>query len=166
MALEGYQKLEENQTVELKETKGGLPKSLWETYSSFSNTCGGTIYLGIAEKKIKPNDISGVSNPSELIKDLFASARNQGKVNKCFLREDDVNVVSTPLGNIVEIVVREAPRREKPIYLNRNLAMSYVHYRDGDHLATASEIKSMVVDNGETSYDLLPQPDGLWLRRG
>lgn len=160
MTLEDYQNLEESQTIELKEAKGGLPKSLWETYSSFSNTCGGTICLGVAENKIKPNDISGVGNPAQLIKDLFATARNQGKVNKYFLREDDVKVVPTSLGNIIEIVVREAPRREKPIYLNGNLAMSYVRYGDGDHLATASEIKSMVVDNGETSYDLLPNPMG------
>lgn len=160
MTIEKYQNLEESQTIELKEAKGGLPKSLWETYSAFSNTCGGVIYLGIGEKKIKPNEIVGVPNSVQLIKDLFTTARNQGKINKCFLRENDVRIIPTSLGNIIEIDVREAPRREKPIYLNKNLAMSYVRYQDGDHLATASEIKSMAIDNGETSYDLLSNPMG------
>ena len=39
--------------VEFKEAKRELPKSLWETYSSFANTMGGYIILGIKEHRHK-----------------------------------------------------------------------------------------------------------------
>ena len=39
--------------IECKESDSNLAKSLWETYSSFANTDGGYIFLGIKETKKK-----------------------------------------------------------------------------------------------------------------
>ncbi len=43
----------ENGERECKEAADNLPRDLWETYSAFANTRGGTIYLGIKEKNGK-----------------------------------------------------------------------------------------------------------------
>lgn len=50
----------ERANLEVKLCKGGLPKSIWSTYSSF----GGTIVLGIQEDKASGRFIPvGVVNP-------------------------------------------------------------------------------------------------------
>ena len=43
--------LKEGVHIELKESNKKIPDNLYETYFSFSNTDGGTIYLGIKEGK-------------------------------------------------------------------------------------------------------------------
>ena len=44
-------KSSEKVNVEVKAAQGGIPNSIWETYSSFANTFGGTIILGIGKHK-------------------------------------------------------------------------------------------------------------------
>ncbi len=44
-------KSSERVNVEVNAAQGGIPNSIWETYSSFTNTFGGTIILGIGKHK-------------------------------------------------------------------------------------------------------------------
>ncbi len=48
----------ENVEIECKDAGKGLPKDLWETYSSFANTNGGTILLGVKQKCLEMREQS------------------------------------------------------------------------------------------------------------
>lgn len=69
---------------EVKEASGGLPKSMWETVSAFSNTAGGWIILGVKEKKTDNGSefvVNGVTNPEQIEQDIVTTLRSRTKFN-------------------------------------------------------------------------------------
>jgi ATP-dependent DNA helicase RecG len=70
----------ETRDWEFKSARGGLPASLWETYSAMANTDGGTIVLGVDEKD-GVSFISGLPDPARTLKDFWSLVNNQGKVS-------------------------------------------------------------------------------------
>lgn len=71
----------EGNRFEAKLAKGGFPKSLWETYSSFANTDGGLILLGVKETRDHSFIIEGVEKPDLFIKNIWDTLNNPNKVS-------------------------------------------------------------------------------------
>lgn len=46
---------------------GGLPRSIWETYSAFANTLGGVILLGVEEYKDKSLHPVNLPDPEGMV---------------------------------------------------------------------------------------------------
>lgn len=65
--------------IEFKETSGSIPKSFYETVVSFSNTDGGTIFLGVGDN----GKITGIQSSSapKLLKDMVTALNSRDCIN-------------------------------------------------------------------------------------
>lgn len=124
---------------EVKEASGGLPKSMWETVSAFSNTAGGWIILGVKEQRGENGStyiVSGVSNAEKMEQDLTSILRSTSKFNVPILARIERFDFE---GNIV-LAVYIPPSDCKPVYMNNNLSNTYIRVGSGDQRATDIEI--------------------------
>ena len=97
------EKYKENNRIEAKKAIGGLPRSIWETYSAFANTLGGVILLGVeelADKSLHPVDLP---DPEKLIKDFWDIVNNANKVSANILSDKDVTIEDIDGKHIVAI---------------------------------------------------------------
>ena len=65
--------------LECKKAQGGLPSSLWESYSAFCNTDGGVILLGVKEFEDKHFEVVGVSDAQKLVQDFTNTLNDRNK---------------------------------------------------------------------------------------
>ena len=87
MQLSILNKYKENTRIEAKQAIGGLPHSIWETYSAFANTSGGVILLGVAEnKKEKTLYPVELPDPSRLVAQFWELINDKRVVSANILK--------------------------------------------------------------------------------
>ncbi|WP_289221178.1 AlbA family DNA-binding domain-containing protein [Faecalibaculum rodentium] len=123
--------LKENHQIELKESTQ-LPKSFWETCSSFANTDSGLIILGVKEIPGERNRVTGVDNCGKVLTDMWNGMNNQNKISMRTANNEDVAVLKLADRDIVLVFIREVPMLHKPVYLNGKIENSYLRTGDGD----------------------------------
>ena len=106
--------------TECKDASGGLPDSLWESYSSFANTDGGVILLGVKESNNKFS-IAGVPRAATLIKQFWDGVNNREKVNVNILFDRHVYSVKCRGRDVVVIEVPRADRQDRPVYIGKDM---------------------------------------------
>lgn len=145
----------EKVTVEAKLAMGGLPNSIWETYSSFANTFGGVILLGVEENKETHQLIPrGVRNPDQMITNIWNILNNSQKISNNILIDNHVYNILYEGMNIVVIEVPRADRRDKPIYTGVNMFKgSFKRNNEGDYHCKKEEVLAMVRDQTEDGVD-------------
>jgi len=149
-------KIGENHEIECKLAKGGLPESLWETYSSFANTEGGIILLGIKEHR-ESFTIYGLDDRqlAKYQKEFWSIVNNRGKISKNILLNHHISVVNVQDKRILRINIPAADRHDKPVYVGTNpMAGTYRRNFEGDYLCREEEVRSMFADQQDTSYDM------------
>jgi predicted HTH transcriptional regulator len=153
--LEEKLNLTENSELEFKLAKGGLPNSIWETYSAFTNTNGGYIILGV-EETTSGYVSKGVPNISKIQIDFWNIINNPNKVSINLLNNHDVYIVDTDKEPILVINIPRGGRRERPIYINSiPLVGTFRRNWEGDYRCTPDEVRRMLSDQSEISRDSL-----------
>ena len=146
MNLSSLNKYKENKRIEAKKATGGLPRSIWETYSAFANTSGGVILLGVLEDKqdrtLYPVDLP---DPKRLIAQFLELVNDPRIVNRNILKKSDVRIDVVDGKEIVVIRVPRARRVEKPVYIGGDpFTGSYVRVDDADIRCTKEQVRQML----------------------
>ncbi|MBF0099258.1 MAG: putative DNA binding domain-containing protein [Magnetococcales bacterium] len=140
----------EREDLEFKSARGGLPASLWETYSAMANTHGGVILLGVEDGLI----VSGVGDSAKIKKAFWDTINNRGKVNLNLLTDDDLKTIEIKAKVVVAIRIPQANRYQKPVFLGQNpLTGTYRRNFEGDYHCTEQEVGRMLMDRSEEPPD-------------
>ena len=162
--LSQFDEYREDNRREVKKANGGLPISLWDTYSAFANCYGGVIILGVNEEKDGSWKTTGLQNAQKLRKAFWDTINNSKKVSINLLSEDDVQTyeVGDNRDVIMVIYVPMAERAQKPVYINNDIFNgTFRRNYEGDYHCTRLQVKTMlhgieaVGGNSNRSYKLM-----------
>lgn len=148
----------EGLNVEYKSASSKVPSDMWDTYSAFANTSGGTIILGVSENQSDGSlEVTGIRSPEAYMKRIWDTLNNPAKVNVNLLRNDDIRVEEVDGKNVIVITVPPARREDKPVYLNGNMDLyTFKRNHEGDYTCRKDEVRSMLRDAYNDDQDNLP----------
>ena len=141
---------------DVKSVRESVPRSLWETYSAFANTNGGTIVLGVVEDDEKGMVIEGVPDVQGTLNGLWNGLNNTEKVSANLLTDSDVVVTDVDGKELIVIRVPRANRKDRPLFINGNTRNSFRRNGEGDYRCTPDEINSMITDSMSGPTDRVP----------
>jgi len=149
-----FNEYKEDNRREVKSAKGGLPKSLWSTYSAMCNTYGGVIILGVEERDDGSWQTTGLRDVASLKKAFWDTINNRAKVSINLLKESDLKDYKVGDDAVLVIKVPAADRELKPVYLNNDLfGSSFKRNHEGDYHCTRAEVQAMFRDQARKTVD-------------
>ncbi len=152
MDFENLGKYQENNRIEAKKATGGLPESIWETYSAFANAEGGIILLGVIERADKTLQVINLTDPDSLIMDFWTKVNDPAIASSNILSSKDVTIEVIGGKEIVAIRVPKATAEEKPVFVYGNLMQgTYIRNGEGDFRCTPKQIQEMIRSKGANS---------------
>ncbi len=145
--LDELERYKENNRIEAKRALGGLPHSIWETYSAFANTYGGVILLGVEEYRDKTLHPVDLPKPEELVREFWTLINDPKVTNANILKERDVQIHQVDGKDIITITVPKAKRKDKPVYIGEDpLTGTYHRSGEGDYRCSTDEILEMMME--------------------
>ena len=140
--LENYR---ESSRIEAKKATGGLPESLWETYSAFANSEGGIILLGVIEDEDKSLQAIDLTDPESLVMDFWEMVNNPAIASANILSSGCVTIENIGSKRIVAIRVPKASSQERPVFVHGDLMQgTYIRSGESDCRCSRSQILEMI----------------------
>lgn len=154
-SLELLTTYKENSLLEVKSARGGLPNSLWESYSAFANSEGGVIVLGVKENtKDGSLYVEGLDDVHKMLKDFWNMVNNRQKVS-CNILTDSMAIPDKLEGkNVIVIRVPRAERTSRPVYVGSDPRTgTYRRNFEGDYHCSIDEVSLMIRDSALVTDD-------------
>lgn len=144
----------ENSRLEVKSGRGGLPNSLWESYSAFANSEGGVIVLGVNEKEHGRLVVEGLADVHKTLKDFWNMVNNRQKVS-CNILTDSMAFAKKLEGkDVIVIHVPRAERTSRPVYVGSDPRTgTYRRNFEGDYHCSLEEVSLMIRDSALVTDD-------------
>lgn len=138
----------ENNRLEAKKSQGGLPRSIWETYSAFANTDGGWILMGVAEDPESKHFLPvPLPDARQLAADFWNTLLLPGVVSVNLLQPEDVQVLNVDGFEVVAIHIPRATAAQTPIYIGSSpYGGTYCRRGEGDYRCSAAEVDAFLRD--------------------
>ena len=153
--LSNFNKYKEDNCLEVKKAESGLPISLWESYSSFANSNGGVIILGVGERQDGSWYTTGLKNVDKLKRNFWNIIHDTKKVSINLLSDKNVESYEVDGDLVLVINVPRAKREQKPVYINNDLfGGCYRRDWEGDYHCSKAEIKGMLRDAADETEDM------------
>ena len=141
----------DTQACEVKEAAQGLPKSIGETISAFSNMSGGLIILGLSEKK-NFTLVAGFDSQK-----IYSELQTVGDQMTPVVRME-IEKIPFESGTIVVAKVPAMPAVEKPCFITKRGKYdgSFIRSGDGDRHLRAYEVDRLAEARTQPAFDLEP----------
>ena len=152
-----FDKYKEDNRREVKKAKGGLPLSLWDSYSAFANSNGGVILLGVLEREDGSWYTTGLKKEDtrKLVKNFWDTINDQKKVSINLLTDKDIELYEVGDDLVIAIMVPMARREDKPVYINDDMfGHTFRRNSEGDYHCTRAQVKAMLRDQPENTMDM------------
>ncbi len=143
----------ENAAVEFKRARGGVPADFWPSYSSFANTDGGVIILGVREKDGK-REIEGLADVEKIVADLWNAVNTPDKVSANVLFNESIYPVDVDGKSVVVVEVPRAERTVRPVFVGSDVFKgTYRRNGEGDYHCSRETVEGMIRDKCAETAD-------------
>ena len=150
------QRQSEDENIEFKDARSGIPSDLWKTISAFSNSpIGGIVVFGVVENQVqKTFTVEGQQElailQSKIVSCIQQKVRNCGTYSLKIFKHENKDMLA--------LLISESLQEQKPCY-NVDLGMprgAFIRIGNLNRQITEDELRSFLRYSPEYKYDRIP----------